>query len=43
MAPRWQRVANRFRETLLNKDTPPCIPKHKSREKTVKYDKGRYK
>ncbi len=32
-----------FRETLVDKGTTPCIPGRKSRKKTVKYDKRRYK
>lgn len=32
-----------FRETLADKGTEPCIPGRKSRKKTVKYDKRRYK
>ena len=34
--------ADWFRKTLLEKGTTPCIPGHKSRKKTVKYDKRRY-
>jgi transposase len=32
-----------FRETLIDRGTKPCIPERKSRKKTVKYDKRRYK
>ena len=35
--------ADWFRETLVNKGTKPCIPGRKSRKKTIKYDKRRYK
>ena len=35
--------ADWFRKTLADKGTEPCIPGHKSRKKTVKYDKRRYK
>ena len=35
--------ADWFRETLIDKGTKPCIPGRKSRKKTVKYDKRRYK
>ena len=35
--------ADWFRETLVDKGTTPCIPGRKSRKKTVKYDKRRYK
>ena len=35
--------ADWFRETLVDKGTKPCIPGRKSRKKTVKYDKRRYK
>jgi transposase len=35
--------ADLFRETLVDKGTKPCIPGRKSRKKTVKYDKRRYK
>ena len=35
--------ADWFRETLVGKGTTPCIPGRKSRKKTVKYDKRRYK
>lgn len=35
--------ADWFRETLLDKGTTPCISGRKSRKKTVKYDKRRYK
>lgn len=35
--------ANWFRETLVDKGTKPCIPGRKSRNKTAKYDKRRYK
>ena len=35
--------ADWFRETLVEKGTKPCIPGRKSRKKTVKYDKRRYK
>ncbi|WP_085982739.1 IS5 family transposase [Octadecabacter arcticus] len=35
--------ADWFRETLVDKGTTPCIPGRKSRKKTVKYDKPRYK
>jgi transposase len=32
-----------FREALVGMGTTPCIPGRKSRKKTVKYDKRRYK
>ena len=35
--------ADWFREALINKGTKPCIPGRKSRKKTIKYDKRRYK
>jgi transposase len=35
--------ADWFRETLIDRGTKPCIPGRKSRKKTVKYDKRRYK
>ena len=35
--------ADWFREPLVGTDTTPCIPGRKSRKKTVKYDKRRYK
>ena len=35
--------ADWFRETLMDKSTKPYIPRRKSRKKTVKYDKRRYK
>ena len=35
--------ADCFRETLVDKGTKPCIPDRKSRKKTIKYDKRRYK
>ena len=35
--------ADWFRETLVGTGTTPCIPGRKSRKKTVKYDKRRYK
>ena len=35
--------ADRLRETLVDKGTNPCIPGRKSRKKTVKYDKRRYR
>jgi len=35
--------ADWFREALVDKGTKPCIPGRKSRKKTVKYDKRRYK
>ena len=35
--------ADWFRETLVDRGTTPCIPGRKSRKKTVKYDKRRYK
>ena len=35
--------ADWFRKTLVDKGTKPCIPGRKSRKKTVKYDKRRYK
>ena len=35
--------ADWFRETLVGRGTTPCIPGRKSRKKTVKYDKRRYK
>ena len=35
--------ADWFRETLVGNGTTPCIPGRKSRKKTVKYDKRRYK
>ena len=35
--------ADWFRETLVGMGTTPCIPGRKSRKKTVKYDKRRYK
>lgn len=35
--------ADWFRETLVDKGAKPCIPGRKSRKKTVKYDKRRYK
>jgi transposase len=35
--------ADWFRETLVDKGTTPCISGRKSRKKTVKYDKRRYK
>ena len=35
--------ADWFREALIDKDTKPCIPERKSRKKTVKSDKRRYK
>jgi transposase len=34
--------ADWFRDTLIDKGTRPCIPR-KSRKKTIKYDKRRYK
>ncbi|MBT8154331.1 IS5 family transposase [Epibacterium ulvae] len=35
--------ADWFREPLVDKGAKPCIPGRKSRKKTVKYDKRRYK
>ena len=35
--------ADWFRKTLADKGTEPCNPGRKSRRKTVKYDKRRYK
>jgi len=35
--------ADWFRESLQNKGIKPCIPGRKSRTKSVKYDKRRYK
>ena len=35
--------ADWFRETYVDNGTTPCIPGRKSRKKTVKYDKRRYK
>jgi len=35
--------ADWFHETLIDKGTKPYIPGRKSRKKTVKYDKRRYK
>ncbi len=35
--------ADWFRETLLDKGTTPCISGRKSRKKTIKYEKRRYK
>jgi transposase len=35
--------ADRFRDALQAKGITPCIPGRKSRDKTVKYDKRRYK
>jgi len=35
--------ANWFREALADRDTRPCIPGRKSRNKTVRYDKHRYR
>lgn len=35
--------ADWFREALQNKGIKPCIPVRKSRTKSVKYDKRRYK
>lgn len=35
--------ADWFRKTLVDRGTKPCIPDRKSRKKTVKYDKRRYK
>jgi transposase len=35
--------ADWFREALIENGTKPCIPGRKSRKKTVKYDKRRYK
>ena len=35
--------ADWFRETLRDKGTRPCIPDRKSRGKTVRYDKRRYR
>jgi len=35
--------ADWFREALIDMGTKPCIPRRKSRKKTVKYDKRRYK
>ena len=35
--------ADWFRDTLIDKGTKPCIPGRKSRKKTIKYDKRRYK
>ena len=35
--------ADWFRKTLVGRCTTPCIPGRKSRRKTVKYDKRRYK
>jgi transposase len=35
--------ADWFREALQNKGIKPCIPGRKSRTKSVKYDKRRYK
>ena len=32
-----------FRDALQEKAITPCIPSRKSRDKTVKYDKRRYK
>ena len=35
--------ADWFREALIDRDITPCIPGRKSRSKTIKYDKRRYK
>jgi transposase len=35
--------ADWFREALAERGTQPCIPGRKSRNKTVRYDKRRYK
>ena len=35
--------ADWFREILKDKGTTPCIPGRKSRKKTIKYDKRRYR
>jgi transposase len=35
--------ADWFREALIDRGTKPCSPGRKSRKKTVKYDKRRYK
>jgi len=35
--------ADWFRNALLDKDIRPCIPGRKSRSRTIKYDKRRYK
>jgi transposase len=35
--------ADWFHEALIDNGTKPCIPGRKSRKKTVKYDKRRYK
>jgi transposase len=35
--------ADWFREALTDRGTRPCIPGRKSRNKTVRYDKRRYK
>lgn len=35
--------ADWFRNVLINKGTTPCILGRKSRKKTIKYDKRRYK
>ena len=36
-------VADWFREILKDKSTTSCIPRRKSRKKTIKYDKRRYR
>ena len=38
----WQ-PQRQGRDTLVDNSTKPCIPGHKSRKKTDKYDKRRYK
>ena len=35
--------ADWFREALIDRGITPCIPGRKSRSKTIKYDKRRYK
>jgi len=35
--------ADWFREALVDKGIKPCIPGRKSRDKTIRYDKRRYK
>ncbi len=35
--------ADWFRDTLIDKGIKPCIPGRKSRDKSVRYDKRRYK
>ena len=35
--------ADWFREALIDKGIKPCIPRRKSRDKPLRYDKRRYK